>query len=150
MVTLTPHQPLPKVLADPIRLNEVVINLLSNAINYTNPGGKVEIFIKASPTEVETIISDNGVGIPQEAIPHLFNKFFRVSNELQKSNKGTGLGLYITKSIIEKLHGKIWVESQAGQGSRFSFTLPIATYSSSILDRNKFVSQAIQSGALNY
>lgn len=151
VVTLNPPtQPLPKVLADPVRLSEVVINLLSNAINYTNPSGKVEIFIKASPTEVETVISDNGVGIPQEAIPHLFNKFFRVSNQLQKSNKGTGLGLYITKSIIEKLHGKIWVQSQTGKGSNFFFTLPIVTYNSSILDNNKFVSQSIQSGALNY
>ncbi len=151
VVTLNPpSQSLPKVLADPMRLSEVVVNLLSNALNYTNPSGKVEIFIKASPTEVETVISDNGVGIPQEAIPHLFNKFFRVSNQLQKSNKGTGLGLYITKSIIEKLHGKIWVQSQTGKGSNFFFTLPIVTYNSSILDRNKFVSQAIQSGALNY
>src|SRR3989338_210145 len=149
VVTLTPHQPLPKVLADPIRLNEVVINLLSNAINYTNPGGKVEIFIKASPTEVETIISDNGVGIPQEAIPHLFNKFFRVSNQTQKASKGTGLGLYIAKSIVDKMRGKIWVESEVGKGSKFMFTLPISTLSSGIVDSSKFTSYAIQSGSLN-
>ncbi len=146
----SPAQPLPKVLADPIRLAEVVTNLVSNAINYTNPGGKIEILITSSPAEVQTTISDNGAGIPAEALPHLFGKFFRVSNQLQKSNKGTGLGLYITKSIIEKLHGKIWVESQPGKGSKFSFTLPILTQSAGILDNNKFVSQSIQSGALNY
>ena len=141
---------LPKVLADPIRLNEVIVNLVSNAINYTNPNGKVEVSIKVSPNEVTTTVSDNGVGIPQEAIPHLFNKFYRVSNSLQKANKGTGLGLYITKSIIEKLHGKIWVESEVGKGSKFSFTLPIVTQTAGILQNNQFVSQAIQSGTLNY
>lgn len=147
---MPPNDILPKVMADPIRLSEVVVNLLANAINYTNPGGKVEIVIKTSPTEMETSIFDTGIGIPKEAIPHLFNKFFRVSNKLQQSSKGTGLGLYITKSIIEKLHGKIWVESEVGKGSRFSFTLPIVTQSTSILSKTNFTSQAIQSGALNY
>lgn len=141
---------LPKVIADPIRLNEVITNLVSNAINYTRPNGKVEVSIKISPNDITTTISDNGVGIPSEAIPHLFSKFFRVSNVLQQANKGTGLGLYISKSIIEKLHGKIWVESEPGKGSRFSFTLPIATISSGSLENNKFVSEAFQSGTLNY
>lgn len=150
LTLIPPTQNLPKVLADPIRLGEVVTNLVSNAINYTNPGGKVEIAIKVSPTEVETVVSDTGVGIPQEAIPHLFSKFFRISNQLQKTSKGTGLGLYISKSIIEKLHGKIWVESEVGQGSKFSFTIPVVTQSAGILNRDKFVSEALQSGTLNY
>ncbi|MBI2196392.1 PAS domain S-box protein [Candidatus Daviesbacteria bacterium] len=145
-----PAQTLPKVLADPIRLSEVVTNLVANAINYTNPGGKVEIAVKVSPVEVETVVSDTGIGIPKEAIPHLFNKFFRVSNTEQKANKGTGLGLYISKSIIEKLHGKIWVESEPGKGSKFLFTLPVVTQSSGILDSRQFTSQAFQSGTLNY
>lgn len=147
---IPPAGPLPKVLVDPIRLNEVITNLISNAINYTNAGGKVEISIKISPTEITTAISDNGVGIPQEAILHLFNKFFRVSSKLQKANKGTGLGLYISRSIIERLHGKIWVESEVGKGSRFSFTLPVATQTAGILESNRFIRQAIQSGTLNY
>jgi len=83
-------------------------------------------------------------------MPHLFSKFFRVSNAAQKASKGTGLGLYIAKSIIEKLHGRIWVESEVGRGSKFYFTLPVAIQNASILDSNKFVSQAIQSGTLNY
>ncbi|MCL4365616.1 ATP-binding protein [Patescibacteria group bacterium] len=147
---ITPGKNLPKILADPIRLGEVITNLLSNAINYTNPGGKVEITVKISLTEVTTIVSDTGIGIPQEAMPHLFNKFFRVSSRLQKANKGTGLGLYITKSIIEKLRGRIWVQSEVGKGSRFFFTLPIIMQNTGILDTNKFISQAIQSGTLNY
>ncbi|MBI2315344.1 PAS domain S-box protein [Candidatus Daviesbacteria bacterium] len=141
---------LPKVFADPVRLGEVVTNLLSNAINYTNTGGKVEVSLKISSSEVTTTVSDTGVGIPKEAIPHLFSKFFRVSNKLQPASKGTGLGLYIAKSIIEKQHGKIWVESEVGKGSQFSFTLPVVTQNASMLNGNKFTSYAIQSGTLNY
>ncbi len=141
---------LPKVFVDPVRLGEVVTNLLSNAINYTNTGGKVEVSLKISPSEVTTTVSDTGVGIPKEAIPHLFSKFFRVSNKLQQASKGTGLGLYIAKSIIEKQHGKIWVESEVGKGSQFSFTLPVVTQNASMLNGNKFTSYAIQSGTLNY
>lgn len=144
-----PKELLPKVLADSLRLGEVVTNLVANAINYTPAGGKVDIFTQASPDEITTTISDTGVGIPREAIPHLFNKFFRVSNQLQKANKGTGLGLYIAKSIIEKLHGKIWVESEEGKGSKFSFTLPIISQNRN-LESDKFIGQTIQSGALNY
>lgn len=149
ILTLTADA-LPKVLADPIKVAEVITNLVVNAINYTNPGGKVDVSVTVSPSEVTTTISDTGIGIPQDAIPHLFNKFFRVSNLEQKASKGTGLGLYISKSIIEKLHGKIWVESEVGQGSRFSFTLPLASQTTGFLDRNKFTSEAIQSGTLNY
>lgn len=145
-----PNEPLPKVLTDPVRISEVITNLLANAINYTNPGGKVEITTELSPNELTTIVSDTGVGIPKEAIPHLFNKFFRVSNQTQQMGKGTGLGLYIAKSIIEKLNGKIWVESELGKGSRFSFTLPIATISFGVVDSTRFTAQEIQSGALNY
>ncbi len=145
-----PSETLPKILADPVRISEVATNLIANAINYTNPNGKVEVSMKVSPNDLTTTVSDNGVGIPPEAIPHLFNKFYRVSNVLQQANKGTGLGLYISKSIVEKLHGKIWVESEPGKGSKFSFSLPIVTLSTGVLESNRFVSGAIQSGTLNY
>lgn len=145
-----PSQPLPKVMADPLRIGEVVTNLTANAINYTPAGGRVEIKIEISPNEVTTTVSDTGVGIPAEAIPHLFSKFFRVSNQEQKASKGTGLGLYISKSIIEKLNGKIWAESEMGKGSKFSFTLPLAPITSGIVDNNQFVGQQIQAGTLNY
>ncbi|MBI3109833.1 PAS domain S-box protein [Candidatus Daviesbacteria bacterium] len=139
---------LPKVLADPVRLSEVINNLVANAINYTEAGGKISVYTSSTPFEVITTVEDTGVGIPAEAIPHLFNKFFRVSNTVQKGSKGTGLGLYISKSIIQKLNGRIWVESEPGKGSKFHFSLPVAR--ETILDRNKFVSEAIQVGALNY
>lgn len=149
LVLIPPTSPLPKILADPLRIGEVINNLVVNAINYTNPGGKIEISTEVTPTEVVTTISDNGVGIPKEAIPQLFNKFFRVSNRQQKADKGTGLGLYISKSIITKLNGKIWVESEVGKGSKFHFSLPIVPQSR-ITNNDKFIHQAIQSGVLNY
>lgn len=141
---------LPKILADPLRIGEVITNLVGNAINYTDPGGKVDITLSLSPTEITTEVSDTGVGIPREALPHLFDKFFRVTNKSQQSAKGSGLGLFISKSIIEKLNGKIWAVSELGKGSKFSFTLPVVTQTRGVLDTDKFVREEIQRGALNY
>lgn len=151
-ITLTlnlPNESLPKVMADPIRITEVVTNLVANSINYTNAGGKVDISVQISQVEVTTSISDTGIGIPKEAIPHLFNKFFRVSNTTQQASKGTGLGLYIAKSIINRLGGKIWVESEIGLGSKFYFTLPV-TSGIKTFESDQFIGQEIQHGALNY
>ncbi len=145
-----PKTPLPKVLLDPIRVQEVINNLISNAIKYTQSGGRVDVSIETTPTEVITTIADTGVGIPKEAIPHLFNKFFRVSNIEQKVSKGTGLGLFIAKSIIEKLNGKIWLESQVGKGSKFHFSLPTVSQTQANLSNDRVISETIQSGALNY
>ncbi len=151
VLNFNPPGTLPKVLADPIRIPEVITNLIANSINYTNTGGTIEVSLQVSPNEVTTIVSDNGIGIPKDAIPHLFGKFYRVSNLGQQTSKGTGLGLYIAKSIIEKLGGKIWVKSEVGKGSKFSFTLPIAErVSSGSLNSRDFVGEAIQKGALNY
>lgn len=150
VLNFSPLVNLPKILGDPIRLPEVITNLMDNAINYTNIGGKVDISLQVSPNELTTIISDTGIGIPKEAIPHLFNKFFRVSNQTQQTSKGIGLGLYISKSIIEKLGGKIWVESEIGKGSKFSFTLPLAERKSAGIINSNFVGEQIQVGALNY
>lgn len=126
----TPQQTLPPINADKTRMNEVLSNLISNAIEYTDSGGKVEILTELGQNQIITHVKDSGRGIPKEAIPNLFNKFFRVSTALDKSSnsKGTGLGLYIAKSIVELHHGKIWVESELGKGSTFSFSLPIANY----------------------
>lgn len=135
-----PQNPLPKVAADPILISEVLNNLISNAINYTHQGGSIDIYTQLRGEEVVTTIADSGAGIPQEAIPHLFTKFFRVSGTLEPGSKGTGLGLYISHSIIEKLGGRIWVESELGKGSRFSFSLPVA-----VLDRLGGMEKAIQS-----
>jgi two-component system, NtrC family, sensor histidine kinase KinB len=121
-----PQDMVPSVFVDKFRINEVLTNLLSNAINYTQPGGHIRIWIEQTETEIVTHVRDTGEGIPAEALPHLFTKFFRVSGKLEQGSKGTGLGLYIAKSIITMHNGRIWAESEGlGKGSTFSFTLPL-------------------------
>lgn len=152
-ITLTlvsPRPSQPKVLVDPIRIIEVINNLVSNAIKYTQSGGRVDVGLEFTPTEVITTISDTGIGIPKEAIPQLFNKFFRVSNIQQQVSKGTGLGLFITKSIIEKLNGKIWVDSEENKGSKFHFSLPLVPQTQVPVSTDRVVSETIKAGALNY
>ncbi len=115
------------VSVDKLRIQEVIANLLSNAINYTQNNGKIRIFTTLSDDKkwVITSVQDNGQGIPKKAQEHLFEKFFRVSGPLEQGSKGNGLGLYISKSIVLMHSGKIWVESDAGQGACFSFTVPL-------------------------
>lgn len=117
------------VMADQMRLTEVITNLLANAINYARPGTAIEVRLLTRPSTRQTIleVEDQGAGIPPEAVKHLFTKFYRVSGQLSAGAKGTGLGLYISKSIIEAHHGKIWAKSKVGQGSTFSFSLPWAS-----------------------
>lgn len=122
-----PSYILPKVYVDPLRINEVLSNLLSNALNFTPREGKVKVLVERKGGEIITHIEDTGKGIPEEALPHLFTKFFKISGFLQSGSKGTGLGLYIAKSIVEMHHGRIWAESKLGQGSIFSFTLSVYT-----------------------
>jgi two-component system, OmpR family, phosphate regulon sensor histidine kinase PhoR len=114
------------VAADKFRISQVLINLITNAINYTNPGGHIEIWTEDKGHEIITHVKDTGHGIPKEAIPHLFTKFFRVSGSLEQGSKGTGLGLYIAKSIVSSHKGKIWVESEVDKGTQFSFSIPKA------------------------
>lgn len=117
------------VKADKIRINEVLLNLLSNAISYTGVNGKVSVSIEQKGQEVITHFADTGVGIPKNAMPHLFTKFFRVSGKTSQGVKGTGLGLYIARAIVERHGGRIWVESEVDKGSTFSFSLPVASSS---------------------
>ena len=117
------------VKADKVRINEVLLNLLSNAISYTGENGKISVSIEQKGQEVITHVKDTGAGIPKNAIPHLFTKFFRVSAKISQGTKGTGLGLYISKAIVERHGGRIWVESEVGKGSTFSFSLPLVSSS---------------------
>ncbi len=125
-IELTIAEPIPENLiisADKFRVSEVFSNIVSNAINYTDKNGKVTITLEKSGNEVITHVTDTGEGIPEDALPHLFTKFFRVSGILEQGSKGTGLGLYIAKSIIDLHRGRIWVTSKVGEGSIFSFSL---------------------------
>src|SRR3972149_1443320 len=138
LVVVKPEKKLPKVSIDKFRISEVVSNLVGNALNYTPEGGRVEISMEETPEEVITHIKDNGQGIPQNALPKLFTKFFRVSGVLEQGSKGTGLGLYISKAIVDMHKGKIWVESELGKGSIFSFSVPVAK--NSLLRKVKIMS----------
>ena len=133
-----PMHVISKLSVDRLRIDEVLTNLLSNAIAYTQPGGKVTVSIEEKDREVITHIQDTGQGIPKDAIPHLFTKFFRVSGALEAGSKGTGLGLYISKAIIAMHNGKIWVESELGKGSTFSFSLPALPAQQSYIKENGY------------
>jgi two-component system phosphate regulon sensor histidine kinase PhoR len=113
---------LPEVFTDPNQIKVAIENLLDNAIRYTGRKGEVKIDLKKREKEILFEIKDNGLGIPYEDQKYIFQKFFRSKS---KESGGTGLGLFITKSIIEKLGGKIWFESKEGEGTKFYFTLPI-------------------------
>lgn len=113
------------VLADTIALREVVNNLLTNAIKYTEPKGKVDVTLEQDGENFVAHVRDTGIGIPKKALPYLFTKFYRVHGGLDSGSTGTGLGLFISKSIVERHNGTIGVESQEGVGSVFTFTIPV-------------------------
>ncbi len=125
-INFKPQQTVGNVYVDKLRIGEVLNNLLDNAIKYSSRGGTITISLSQSENDVTTLISDTGIGIPQASLKHLFTKFYRVSGVLEQGAKGTGLGLFICKSIIELHKGRIWVESELGKGSSFYFSLPLA------------------------
>lgn len=119
-----PTKPLPKVLADPDKVKEIVQNLLSNAVKFTKKGG-IEVWAEVADKEVRVTVKDTGVGIPKEAQPHIGEKFYRVDNSLVREVGGTGLGLHLVQQYIKLMNGKFWFESEGeNKGSTFYFTLP--------------------------
>lgn len=136
--TVILHVPddLPEIWADATRLNQTMINFLTNANKYTDEGGKIEIRAEAVDNQwddkgaarvLHVSINDNGLGISEEDMKHLFEKYFRSTNDRALAQKGTGLGLTLTKRLIEQQGGKIWVESQLNVGTTFHFTIPLAS-----------------------
>jgi PAS domain S-box-containing protein len=125
-LTFELQENLPKVAVDQFRISEVLSNLIANALAYTKAGGSVDVLVETKGNEVITHVKDTGQGIPESALPRLFTKFFRVSGVLEQGSKGTGLGLYISKAIVDMHKGRIWVESKDGVGSTFSFSVPVA------------------------
>jgi PAS domain S-box-containing protein len=120
--TTIPEQ-LPEMEVDGDRLRQVLINLLGNAIKFSDPGGSVMVKVEKQPDQLLFEVSDHGIGISEEAKKHLFERFYRAEGEVVRG--GTGLGLYISKQIIEAHGGHIRAESELGKGSTFSFTLPL-------------------------
>ena len=102
----------------------MLTNLLSNAHKFTPEGGKISVSAKVTDGQVQVDVADTGIGISAQDQQKLFTKFFRADSSITREVGGTGLGLTIAKSIVEMHGGKIWVESEIGKGSTFSFTLP--------------------------
>ena len=115
---------LPPVRADPDRLERILTNLLTNALKYSPPTSEVTISARQEAKEAVIAVSDRGAGIEAAELPRIFERFYRASGA--HKTEGLGLGLYITKGLVEAHGGRIWVESKPGQGSTFSFTLPLA------------------------
>ena len=115
---------LPKIVAQEDRMRQVVRNLLDNALKFTPENGRIDISAETNHEVVEVRVSDNGLGIPPESLPHIFERFYKV--ERSRRNEGSGLGLAIVKNIVQAYGGEVHVESREGEGSTFSFTLAVA------------------------
>ena len=126
-VTLKKEVPprLSKIRIDEAAIAQVLLNLVENAVKYNNAGGGVTIGARETPRSIEVSVSDTGIGIPQEDIPRIFERFYRVDKARSRDLGGTGLGLSIVKHIIQSHHGEVFVESRLDGGSTFRFTLPI-------------------------
>jgi PAS domain S-box-containing protein len=114
---------IPHVEVDPQLFRQVILNLISNAVKYTPSGGRIAVEMSRNNGSVQWSIQDNGIGIPKAGQARLFEKFFRADNVHRMETEGTGLGLYIVRLIVERSGGKIWCESEEGQGTTFKFEL---------------------------
>jgi signal transduction histidine kinase len=124
-LSLTGLDGAPPVLVDQQLMRQVILNLVSNAIKYTPARGEIMIEVGRQGTHLRWSIQDSGIGIPKEAQPQLFEKFYRAENALTVETEGTGLGLYLVRLILEQFGGRIWCESEEGKGATFCLTLPL-------------------------
>jgi signal transduction histidine kinase len=126
-LTSTAAPDLPLVQADADRIIQVLINLLGNALRYTPSGGSVQVRVERVDEDVMFQVTDTGIGIAPEHLPHLFERFYRVDAARSRALGGSGIGLTIAKAMVEAHGGRIWATSPGpGQGAAFSFTLPVA------------------------
>ena len=116
---------LPEVLADEARVEQVLVNLIHNAIKFTPSGGRISISAKAKDNDIMVSVADTGIGIPPDDLPRIFERFYKADKS--RTGGGTGLGLAIAKHIAEAHGGRIWAESVEGKGSTFKFTLPLTS-----------------------
>jgi two-component system, OmpR family, phosphate regulon sensor histidine kinase PhoR len=123
---------LPPIDVDRERVHQVLFNLVDNAVRFTPPGGEVRIEAHRHNGAVEVSVADTGVGIPAEALPRLFERFYRVDPSRSREDGGTGIGLAIARSVVEAHGGSITASSEPGEGSRFTFDLPVAPAESTI------------------
>lgn len=112
------------VLIDPLKITQVLENLIDNALKYTPKGSHIEVATKLKEGEVEVSVRDDGPGIPEADLPHIFERFYRVDKGRSREKGGTGLGLSIVKHIVQLHQGRAWAESKVGKGTTFYFNLP--------------------------
>jgi histidine kinase len=118
------------VRADEDRLEQIMFNLLDNSLRYTPAGGEIQIIVKRQGDWAKIFVNDSGVGIPEENLPHVFDRFYRVDESRARQDGGSGIGLTIVKRLVEAHHGEIRVKSDGqGKGASFAFTLPIYDHS---------------------
>jgi len=117
-------EPVPAVRGDEARLGQVLVNLLHNAVKFSPNGGEVVVRVRVDGDEVVTSVEDHGLGIPRAALARIFERFYKVDRARVRGG-GTGLGLAIARHVVEQHGGRIWVESEEGRGSVFSFALPV-------------------------
>lgn len=127
---IKPSNRLPSVAADPVKISMALENLIDNALKYTPAAGRVTISlsdarINSVRPSLEVVVADTGIGVPAAEKDKLFHRFFRGSNAIRLEPDGSGLGLFITRDIIEKHGGEIWFESKVGEGTNVHFTLPV-------------------------
>jgi PAS domain S-box-containing protein len=117
---------LPKVTGDAERTRQVLTNLLDNAIKYSPEGGRIEVTAEAAGDRVRFAVRDEGLGIPLGEQERIFDKFYRLDPDQRRGIGGSGLGLYICRELVRSMNGRIWVESDPGEGAVFAFELPVA------------------------
>jgi signal transduction histidine kinase len=125
--------------ADGVKINIALSNLVKNALQYTDPGGRVTIKTGEDAGYLKVSVTDNGIGIPAKDLPRVFERFFQVETHLTRRYGGMGLGLSVAKAMIELHGGRIWAESEVGKGSTFTFLLPIRKESPALAESKPFV-----------
>jgi signal transduction histidine kinase len=125
-IGIAPGDSLPPVAADPDMLRQVLANLVENAVKYSPQGGGVHVSLEPQEGRVLFAVRDEGLGIPLREQERIFEKFFRLDPNLARGVGGTGLGLYISRELVRRMGGRIWVASREGEGSTFFFELPVA------------------------
>jgi two-component system, OmpR family, phosphate regulon sensor histidine kinase PhoR len=124
-LSFNPDDSLQAVLMDPLKITQVVENLIENALKYSPKDSQIELRSRVRGNDVEVSVKDDGPGIPELDLPHIFERFYRVDKGRSREKGGTGLGLSIVKHIVQLHQGKVWLESQLGQGTTFYFSLPL-------------------------
>jgi signal transduction histidine kinase len=124
-IVLEGRRPLPRIKGNEDRLEQVLTNLVDNALRYSPPGGKIKIFTGTTSEGLQVSVSDQGPGIPENELPNIWERFYKVDKARSRKGSGTGLGLAIANNIVKSHGGRIWAESKVGKGTIFKFVIPV-------------------------